>query len=90
MSGRPGKNQKTPAEQRISKDAHRATIEEIQENEYNLSIPRYVDTSEEEDEIDVAALQVEIDRLEGELAKTRSEMAKYLEELGFTKAGRTS
>jgi type I restriction enzyme M protein len=69
----------------VPKYAHRATIEEIQENEYNLNIPRYVDTSEEEDEIDVAALQVEIDRLEGELAKTRAEMAKYLEELGFTK-----
>ena len=41
-----------------------ATVEEIQENEFNLNIPRYVDTLEEEAEVDIAAVQVEIDRLE--------------------------
>ena len=59
-----------------------ATPEEIKENEYNLNIPRYVDTFEPEEEIDVAALQKEIDRIEGELAEVRGRMAGYLKELG--------
>lgn len=65
----------------VDKYAHRATIEEIRENEHNCNIPRYVDTFEEEDEVDLKTVQGEIDHLEAELAKTRSEMAKLLEEL---------
>jgi type I restriction enzyme M protein len=67
----------------VAKYAHRATVEELRENEFNLNMPRYVDTSEEEEEIDVAALQKEIDRLEAELAETRKQMAAYLKELGY-------
>lgn len=67
----------------VPKYAHRAKRKEIEENEFNLNIPRYVDTSEAEDEIDVAALQKEIDGLESELAKTRKEMHKYLKELDY-------
>jgi type I restriction enzyme M protein len=66
----------------LDKYSHRATPEEIQENEYNLNIPRYVDTFVPEEEIDVAALQTEINRLEGELVKVRGRMAGYLKELG--------
>jgi len=69
----------------VPKYAHRATVEEIQENEYNLNIPRYVATTEEEGEIDVMALQVEIDQLESELVETRRKMARYLEELRLTR-----
>ncbi|MEH6659832.1 type I restriction-modification system subunit M [Leeuwenhoekiella marinoflava] len=60
-----------------------ATFEEIQENEYNLNIPRYVDTFEEEDEIDVAAVQQEIDELENELVSVRENMQHYLKELNL-------
>jgi type I restriction enzyme M protein len=60
-----------------------ATFEEIQENEFNLNIPRYVDTFEEEAEVDIAAVQVEIDKLEGELKTVQSELNKYLNELGI-------
>ncbi len=67
----------------IDKYSYRATIEEIQEAEYNLNIPRYVDTFEEEEEIDIEAVQKEIKQLESELAETRSEMDKYLMELGY-------
>lgn len=67
----------------VPKYAHRATAQEIQDNEYNLNIPRYVDTTEEEAEIDIETLQKEIEGLEGELAKTRTEMKQYLEELGY-------
>lgn len=60
-----------------------ATFEEIQENEFNLNIPRYVDTFEEEAEVDIAAVQVEIKKLEGELSKVQEEMKKYLTELNL-------
>jgi len=66
----------------LDKYSHLATPEEIKENEYNLNIPRYVDTFEPEEEIDVAGLQKEIDRIEGELAEVRGRMAEYLKELG--------
>ncbi len=58
-----------------------ATFEEIQENEFNLNIPRYVDTFEEEPEVDINKVQAEIDTLEKELATVQSQMKKYLEEL---------
>ena len=67
----------------VEKYAKRATREEIAANDYNLNIPRYVDTFEQEAEIDIAAVQMEIDRLEGELVLTRTEMKRYLEELGL-------
>ena len=41
----------------VERYAHVATIEEIIENGWNLNIPRYVDTSEEEEEIDIAAVK---------------------------------
>ena len=56
---------------------------EIEENEFNLNIPRYVDTFEPEEEIDIAAVQQEIGQIEAELTETQKEMNKYLEELGF-------
>jgi type I restriction enzyme M protein len=65
------------------KYAHRATIEEITEAEFNLNIPRYVDTFEEEPEIDIAAVQKEIDALEEELTAVRKDMRRHLEDLGL-------
>lgn len=44
----------------VERYAHVATMEEIIENGWNLNIPRYVDTSEEEEEIDVAAVKSEL------------------------------
>ena len=58
-----------------------ATPEEIKENEYNLNIPRYVDTFVEEEEVDIAKVQTEIETLEKELAAVQNEMKKYLTEL---------
>jgi type I restriction enzyme M protein len=58
-----------------------ATFEEIQENEFNLNIPRYVDTFEEEAEVDIKAVQVEIDKLEIELKDIQAEIEKYLTKL---------
>jgi len=65
----------------IDKYAYRATADEVQENEYNLNIPRYVDTFEEEEEIDVQNTQKEIEKLENELVEVRKEMSVHLKEL---------
>nr|MBC8363346.1 type I restriction-modification system subunit M [Candidatus Desulfatibia profunda] len=67
----------------IDKYSYLASYAEIEENEFNLNIPRYVDTFEEEEDIDIAAVQKEIEQIEAELAKTQKEMNEYLEELGF-------
>ena len=68
---------------RVDRYAHLATPEELAENDYNLNIPRYVDTFEEEEEIDLAAVQAEIDEIEVELKLVRREMAKALRGLGL-------
>ncbi|MCD6390209.1 MAG: N-6 DNA methylase, partial [Desulfobulbaceae bacterium] len=67
----------------IEKYSHLATLLEIQEAEFNLNIPRYVDTFEEEEDIDIHAVQEEIQKIETELAETQQELNNYLEELGL-------
>lgn len=66
----------------IVKYSRAVSVAEITENDFNLNIPRYVDTFEEEEEIDIAQLQQEIEGLESELAVVRQKMAGYLKELG--------
>jgi len=58
-----------------------STPEEITGNDFNLNIPRYVDTFEEEQEVDIAKVQAEIETLETELKTVQVEMHKYLKEL---------
>ena len=66
----------------IEKYSHIATFDEIKENDFNLNIPRYVDTFEEEEEVDLAKVKAEIVDLENELQKVQSQMTEYLKELG--------
>ena len=66
----------------VAKYAYRATRKEIVKNDYNLNIPRYVDTFEPEEEIDIKVVQEEIDQLESELAATKKQIKKYLKQLG--------
>ena len=70
---------------RAEKDkfAHVATLDEIKENEYNLNIPRYVDTFEEEDPIDLQQVQSNIAQLKIEIAEAEKQMDAYLKELGL-------
>jgi len=63
------------------KYAHVAEFAEIKENDFNLNIPRYVDTFEEEEEINVDTVQQEIVKLEKELAAVRAKMAEKLGEI---------
>jgi len=67
----------------VEKYAYRATAQELADNDFNLNIPRYVDTFEEEEEIDLGAVKKEIAGLEKELVVVRSKMDGYLKELGL-------
>lgn len=67
----------------VPKYAHLATPEEIAGNDWNLNIPRYVDTFEEEAEIDLVAVRAERLKLKDELAALEVKMDGYLRELGF-------
>lgn len=67
----------------IDKYSHLATWEEIEEADYNLNIPRYVDTFEEEAEVDIATVRREIEQIEAGLAAAREELEEYLRELGL-------
>ena len=67
----------------IEKYSHCATLAEIQENDYNLNIPRYVDTFEEEEEIDIHLVMNEIKDLEAQRTELDKEIEGYLKELGI-------
>ena len=67
----------------VDKYAYLADFTELKENDFNLNIPRYVDTFEEEQEIDINAVQAEIVTLEAELADVKLKMAAYMKELGY-------
>lgn len=67
----------------VDKYAYVASFEEIKENDFNLNIPRYVDTFEEEEEIDLMAVRKERKVLQQELATIEAKMEVYLKELGY-------
>ena len=67
----------------VEKYAYCATAQELADNEFNLNIPRYVDTFVEEEEIDLNAVKKEIAGLEKELVAVRAKMDGYLKELGL-------
>ena len=67
----------------VEKYAHAASLEEVEENDYNLNIPRYVDTFEEEEEIDIKAVMKEIKELEAKRDELDKEINVYLKELGL-------
>lgn len=71
------------ARKSVDKYAYLATLQEVKDNDYNLNIPRYVDTFEEEAEIDLVAVRAEREQLKTQLAELEVQMAKYLEELGY-------
>ena len=67
----------------IEKYSHLATLQEVKDNDYNLNIPRYVDTFEEEEEIDIKAVMAEIKELEAKRAELDAQIEVYLKELGI-------
>ncbi|PIQ68259.1 MAG: type I restriction-modification system subunit M [Candidatus Taylorbacteria bacterium CG11_big_fil_rev_8_21_14_0_20_46_11] len=69
----------------IEKYSHRASIDEIKENEYNLNIPRYVDTFEEEEVVDIDAVAKNLKMLHTEEVGLQKKIAEFCEELGIGK-----
>lgn len=67
----------------VDKFAHSASLDEIRENDYNLNIPRYVDTFEEEEPVDLDAVVKELEALEEEIKAIDAEIEKYCNELGI-------
>ena len=67
----------------VDKYAHVATMAEIAENGFNLNIPRYVDTFEPEEEIDLNAVAAEIRKLQAEIKGIDAELKPFFEELGL-------
>lgn len=64
--------------------AYVASLKEIQENDYNLNIPRYVDTFEAEEEVDLQVVMQDIKSLEARRAELDKEIAVYFKELGIS------
>jgi len=69
--------------QDIEKYAKVATLQEVKDNDYNLNIPRYVDTFEAEDEIDLNAIAEQLQDLEVESQNTDQVIADFCKELGI-------
>lgn len=68
--------------QTIDKYSYAATLDEVRANEFNLNIPRYVDTFEEEEIIDIQEVQVRIKEIDNEIAEIDTELVKFFKELG--------
>lgn len=69
--------------QDIEKYAHVATLQQVKDNDYNLNIPRYVDTFEAEAEIDLDAIAQQLQALEIESKKTDAVIADFCKALGI-------
>lgn len=67
----------------VEKYAHVATMEELAENGFNLNIPRYVDTFEKEEEIDLNEVSADIKKLQSEIKDINAELKPYFDELGL-------
>lgn len=67
----------------IEKYSHKATLQEIANNDYNLNIPRYVDTFEEQEEINIQAVMSNIKELEAKRADLDVQIEVYFKELGL-------
>ncbi|MEP6868935.1 MAG: N-6 DNA methylase [Novosphingobium sp.] len=65
------------------KFSHIAPLSEIAENDYNLNIPRYVDTFEEEGRVDLDAVLAELKAIDGEMAGVDATIAGFCQELGL-------
>jgi type I restriction enzyme M protein len=67
----------------IDKYSYVATLEEVAGNDYNLNIPRYINTFEEEESIDIAAIANELKMLEQDMADTDAQIAAFCKELNL-------
>lgn len=71
------------ARENIDKYAYTAALSEVAENDYNLNIPRYVDTFEEEEPVDIETVAAELQALEGAMQETDATITGFCQELGI-------
>jgi type I restriction enzyme M protein len=69
--------------QDIEKYARVVPLKEIEENEFNLNVRRYIDSSEEEDQIDVKQVWQELKQLEKEREDVNKQVTSFMKELGY-------
>lgn len=67
----------------VEKEAYLATYEDIEKNGFNLNIPRYVDTSDPEEEIDLNEVAERIKKIDEEIKEVETELRKAFDELGL-------
>lgn len=67
----------------VEKYCHIASYNELKDNDFNLNIPRYIDTFEEEERIDLVSLKEEIKKIEHSILEVKNKINDYLEEIGF-------
>ncbi len=65
------------------KYSHLASLEQVAENDYNLNIPRYVDTFDEEEQIDINEVAKELKSLGEEMKQTDTQLAEFCKELNI-------
>ena len=68
----------------IEKFSRKVSLEEVAENDYNCNIPRYVDTADEEEEIDITETVKAINETDKEIAEVSTTLKKYFDELGIS------
>ncbi len=71
--------------ERLEEDKYsrRAKLEEIKENDFNLNIPRYVDTFEEEEKIDLGAVAIELRQIDRDMVGIDETIRAFCDELGI-------
>ncbi|RYX86946.1 type I restriction-modification system subunit M, partial [bacterium] len=69
--------------QEIPKFSKKSTLKEVAENDYNLNIPRYVDTFKADDQLDINAIALELQTLELDMKTTDTELATFCTALGI-------
>jgi type I restriction enzyme M protein len=67
----------------IDRYSHLATLQEIDDNEYNLNIPRYVNTFEEQDNVDIPIVSKKLKELEKEMSATDEALLSFCNELNI-------
>jgi type I restriction enzyme M protein len=67
----------------VERYSYVAPVAELRENEYNLNIPRYVDTFEAEEAVDLAAVSKELVNLNADMARMEAEIADFCKQLGI-------
>lgn len=67
----------------IDRYSHLASLQEIDDNEYNLNIPRYVNTFEEQDNVDIPVVSKKLKELEKEMSATDEALLSFCKELNI-------